>query len=427
MAINLTKTFLLETEGSYDTYDTDPRLALALKSFAGRVGKVLGDPSTIKVAYVYGPLQDALPKVKPLCTICVIQEFTPPEDLTEASVEKWMSEFDLEALTVVSIGQVPLSVPSCPSSGRSLGVLFPSYFHEPHAIFERLTSDHTLQGLRESDKPTLSYRNGIYLTPVTPFGHDKERLYFRLLRCSTNLTGPTDTFKETDKAIVQHLNETAPHFFDGAATLNHVLAQVYNNFRSNDGKDRKAKIRDHSDKTKDMPPNGIMAFCTFYRGDEKLSALKTSSSTDPYDLMYKKGSALTRLRFRRKTCVTDPSLVPVFEVNLYPGSVFMMDLEVNRLYTHETAPSYLPIEHVPTRMGYVVRCSDQEACYDRETERVMIQSKVDGTWVPLEPPTKEGVNRLRELYAEENYSSDKPLYDHLPFSLNEGDYLCPTY
>jgi len=48
---------------------------------------------------------------------------------------------------------------------------------------------------------------------------------------------------------------------------------------------------------------------------------------------------------------------------LYPNSVFIMSLEMNRLYTHEISPSHLPMDLIPLRLGYVIRCSKTKAIY----------------------------------------------------------------
>ena len=68
------------------------------------------------------------------------------------------------------------------------------------------------------------------------------------------------------------------------ASLNHVLAQIYyNKSATEDQKQTKAKIKAHSDKTKDMPTNGLMAFCTFYDNLNKINKL----DTDPFDYGFK--------------------------------------------------------------------------------------------------------------------------------------------
>jgi len=80
------------------------------------------------------------------------------------------------------------------------------------------------------------------------------------------------------------------------AELNHVLAQVYHNTAASTGaggveghvstKEKKARIKSHSDKTKDMPVNGVMAVCTFYSDDIAQKAKVTPDG----DYVYKNGS-----------------------------------------------------------------------------------------------------------------------------------------
>lgn len=120
---------------------------------------------------------------------------------------------------------------------------------------------HTPQQLTESNKPDISYRKGVYLSNVSPDGK------FNLLRCSSNLQGPTENFSEYDTYIVAKANKHAKTIFDNPAELNHALAQVYYN-HTIDGRVKRAKIPAHSDKTKDMPENGIMVFGTFYNPAE---------------------------------------------------------------------------------------------------------------------------------------------------------------
>src|SRR4029079_302177 len=126
--------------------------------------------------------------------------------------------------------------------------------------------------------------------------------------------------------------------------------------------EKKAKIKKHSDKTKDMPLNGLIVFCTFYK-DHLNNKNIQKSKNDAFDYCYKDTSVLTRLRFELKKTVNNSNLKRKFDVILYPNSVFIMSLSTNRLYTHEIVPSTLPIDMIPTRMGYVVRCSKMDAIY----------------------------------------------------------------
>ncbi|WP_218021053.1 hypothetical protein [Nocardia crassostreae] len=218
------------------------------------------------------------------------------------------------------------------------------------------------------------------------------------------------------------LNHKAASIFKDHAPLNHVLAQIYHNTHATPGwKQSKAKISAHADKTKDMPVNGIMAFCTFYDGLDKLQPL----TEDAFDYGVKNISGLTKLRFRLKDSVQEPkrSTLPAqFTLTLYPGSVFFMPLSTNRLYTHEIRPSMLDVELLPTRLGYVVRCSNTEAVHKNGQTYL----KRAGNLVQLAPPTPEGMDELRKLYAEENRTSSFVDYgDRFNFSMNTGDYLAP--
>ncbi len=312
----------------------------------------------------------------------------------------------------IDVGQVPIRV-------HGLGVLYPRFFDPAVDYFKLVTSEHVFQSLTESTKPSAAHRTGIYLTPVEPRG---DELHFRLLRCSTNLAGPTENFRASDRELVSALNAEARHIFDAYAPLNHVLAQAYHNTPARpDRRQTKARISAHADKTKDMPADGVMAFCTFYDSTDKLSAL----AGDPFDRRYKGASGLTRLRFRRKeSAVADASMPEQFTVTLYPHSAFFMPLSTNRLYTHEIQASALPAELLPTRLGYVVRCADAQAVHAGGATLL----ETAGTRVPLEPATPESVVALRALYASENRSTDYIDYGgQLAFSMNQGDYLAPTY
>ncbi len=314
--------------------------------------------------------------------------------------------------SVVDLGRVPVGV-------HGVGVFYRRFFDPRDDHFGRISAEHEFQSLTESTKPGTAHRSGIYLTPVTRDGDD---LHFRLLRCSTNLSGPTEGFRPTDADIVESLNREATTVFRDHAPLNHVLAQTYHNTRATPGrKQSKARISSHADKTKDMPANGIMAFCTFYDGLDKLHPM----AEDPFDHGIKRTSGLTRLVFRRKDSVEphDEATLPAhFGLTLHPGSVFFMPLSTNRLYTHEIRPSTLDAGLLPTRLGYVVRCSDTEAVH--RDGRTFLKKADD--LVELESPTEAGMDELRRLYAEENRSTAFIEYgDRFLFSMNSGDYRAP--
>ncbi|MFF0393801.1 hypothetical protein ACFYS8_34615 [Kitasatospora sp. NPDC004615] len=313
---------------------------------------------------------------------------------------------------LVGLGRVPIRV-------HGTGVYYRRFFDVDTDHFGRIRAEHDFQSLTESTKPGTAHRSGIYLTPVT---RDGEELHFRLLRCSTNLSGPTENFRPTDTRIVEALNREAAAVFRNQAALNHVLAQIYHNAGATaERKQSKARISAHADKTKDMPVNGIMAFCTFYDRLDKLHPL----TENEFDYGVGGTSGLTRLRFRLKESAEKRNEVALplqFSLTLYPGSVFFMPLSTNRLYTHEIQPPPLDAELLPTRLGYVVRCSNSEAVH--KNGRTFL--KAAGDLVEMEPPTPAGMEELRRLYAEENRTSSFIDYgDELLFSMNTGDYLAP--
>ncbi|AFY94161.1 hypothetical protein [Chamaesiphon minutus] len=322
-------------------------------------------------------------------------------------------EDDGKISKLVDLGRMPMLV-------HGVGVYYRRFFDLDCDLFNRISTEHAFQTLTESNKPGKAHRTGIYLTPVTQEGED---LHFRLLRCSTNLSGPTENFRKTDRYIVDALNQKAAFIFQHQAPLNHVLAQIYHNTPAAAAKKQsKAKISAHADKTKDMPVNGIIAFCTFYDRLDKLSPL----TEDAFDYGYKGTSGLTKLHFRLKESVAalpeHKNLPRQFALTLYPNSVFFIPLSTNRLYTHEIRSSMLDAELLPTRLGYVVRCSSTEAVHQNGHTFL----KRDGKLVPLESPTIEGIDELRKLYTDENNTPDFIDYgDRFLFSMNAGDYLAP--
>ena len=316
-------------------------------------------------------------------------------------------------------GAVPINV-------HNVGVFIRKAFPDGKDYYRSITQEHEFQVLGMGRKPGIAHRKGIYLTPVEQKGNE---LWFRLLRCSTNLDGPTDNFRATDWEIVTKANDLRAVFFQDGAELNHVLAQTYHNTVDDEApegrqpKERKARIAEHSDKTKDMPSNGLMAFVTFYDFsdcDQGTAALHQAG----FDWVYgSKGvsSALTRLRFRLKDDVKDETLAKEFDITLYPNSMFLMPLRTNRLYTHEIIPSILPVSTLPTRIGYVIRCSNKQAV-SVNGETFVVE---DETRTKLEPPTPQGIERLKDIYYTENTTSQPVTYEGFYFSMNQGDYLAP--
>ncbi len=328
----------------------------------------------------------------------------------------------------IRMGKVPINI-------HNVGVYFRELFdsYDGTNYFAKMNEEHKFQALTESNKPTNAFRKGIYLSKVEK-DDDKDQVKFNLLRCSTNLDGPTDNFRETDHHVVGTVDGICEHFFETKANLNHVLAQVYtNNVVTVDEKssEKKATIRAHSDKTKDMPRNGLIAFTTFYNGynngefDESFKQKDIKRSVNNmYDHVYKETSILTRLHFRLKDVVQNPLLVKDFSVTLYPNSVFVIPLSTNRLYTHEIKPSSLPIDKIPTRLGYVIRCSNTNGVFDVKDKCTYVQE--DDTYIKLDEMTEDDAKELRTLYFKENATADIIKYGSVYFSMNNGDYMQPN-
>ncbi|WP_422103984.1 hypothetical protein [Winogradskyella sp.] len=321
----------------------------------------------------------------------------------------------LNTVNLIDLGKVPYSI-------HDVGVYFKNLFGDGN-YFKAIQTEHVFQELTESNKPSKALRKGIYITNVSKeetVSHG-EVLRFNLLRCSSNLTGPSDNFRQTDHHILHTLNNAVQCTFEKEIQLNHVLAQIYENKKTDNGKETKARISAHSDKTKDMPKAGLIAFCTFYN-NVQFDHLQPSE-TDKHDWVYKEQSGLTRLLFKLKKTVEDDSLVKEFSVTLYPNSAFIIPLSTNRWYTHEIRPSVLNMDKIPTRMGYVVRCSNLEAIY--KDHQVYIRE--DGELLKLEPMTVETMEDLRSTYLKENKTEDMITYKKIRFSMNSGDYKKPIY
>ncbi|EME46243.1 hypothetical protein DOTSEDRAFT_32894 [Dothistroma septosporum NZE10] len=177
---------------------------------------------------------------------------------------------DSEHFDYVSLGEVPLNFHNLAVYDRSCLDSSKDYFHD-------LQAKHQVQKLTESNKE------------------------FNLLGYSSNLEGPTLAFAEEDRQIMARVRVLANENFELLPSLNRVLAQVHKNSMTvnsaNKTKEHKASIKSHSDKTKDMPVNGVIAFCTFYSPDR--STYKANVN-DRFDRCYKNQSVLTRIRFKSK-------------------------------------------------------------------------------------------------------------------------------
>ncbi len=320
-------------------------------------------------------------------------------------------------IKIITLGEVPINI-------NNVGVYFRNFFNNDTNYFDKLVEEHNFQELTESNKPSNSYRKGIYLCNVK---EENNRINFNLLRCSTNLNGPTENFKSIDNNIINKVNNISEYFFEQKVDLNHVLAQIYNNHKNMGifgNEERKAKIKAHSDKTKDMPTNAIMAFCTFYKTTENNEKIKKSNINN-YDLCYNDTSIYTCLRFKLKKMVNNENLTKQFDITLYPNSVFLMSLKTNRLYTHEIIPPVLPVDYIPTRLGYVIRCSKTKAYYSNNENKTYIIENGENIKLEKADDNKK-ISELKEFYYKENSTDEIINYKKFYFSLNNGDYMKPN-
>ena len=374
------------------------------ENFCGKIITEITDINSMDldrmIVYIYGDIEDIFSKIK----IHDRKEFYVIQNLS------YNYEKIIENISLISFGEIPINV-------NNVGVFFRKLFNDDKYYFNSLSEQHQFQSLTESNKPGESYRKGIYITNVEEINNE---FTFNLLRCSTNLDGPTDNFRSIDNEIIDKVNNISQYFFEQKTNLNHVLAQIYNNNIYN-GKEKKAKIKSHSDKTKDMPRNALIAFCTFYQFNEiNLKEIKNPKN-DSYDLHYKNASILTRLHFKLKKNVDNNDLVKKFDVILYPNSVFVISLETNRLYTHEIVPSHLPINKLPTRLGYVIRCSKTKAIFKNSQTYVKYDQHIK-----LEEPSEKDITELKNNYFKENCFDKIVNYEKIYFSLNQGDYMKPN-
>ena len=200
--------------------------------------------------------------------------------------------YDNELYNVIYMGEIPLNI-------NNVGVYFRNLFSENY--FNSINKEHKFQELTESNKPSNAFRKGIYLSEVENVNSTDNELNFNLLRCSSNLDGPTDNFRKTDNIIINQVNGISKSFFSEETKLNHVLAQIYENktiITDTKTVERKSKIKEHSDKTKDMPRNGLMAFCTFYKDYSYDS--DTNFNFNP-DIKINKSTEYTMKKIRNNT------------------------------------------------------------------------------------------------------------------------------
>lgn len=359
-------------------------------------------------------LQSQMYKVKPNTTVFVVRELAYNYD-------------DDTRIVAISLGRVPINI-------HNVAVYFKQLFDEGEQLFHAVNNQHEFQRLRESDKNNYALRKGLYLSKMnkTQELEDRQRINFWLLRCSSNFEGPTENFRSSDMRIADQVYKACVPMFSLPFDLNHVLAQIY--YNNSETNKTKASIKAHSDKTKDMPREGVIAFVTFY----DFSTVKTRKTKNNKRISFH--DMLTTLVFRAKdgALQENPSLQPQFSVTLHPNSVLVIPLRTNRLYTHEIRPSPLPFaDQIPTRMGYVMRCSAREAAYAQTSacrmngtakhEGHTLVKNTAGGWEPLQKMTEEDAKLLRSMYHTENTTTEVMDYGKMNFSMNSGDYMIPSY
>jgi hypothetical protein len=363
--------------------------------------------------------------------IFIISDFVSIKEKEEEEEEEPEQNYICESkeLKYITYGNVPINM-------HNLGIFIREFYDSNINYFDIISQNHEFQNLTESNKPSKAYRTGIYITPVTQTNMGTK---YNLLRCSSNFTGGTDNTTDIDKEIIEKTQILSDHFFTSKANLNHVLAQIYWNtqdntqdniqeqtiFKNQTG-DKKAIIKAHSDKTKDMPKNAVMAFVSFYKDFSHLKNLGVhKNKKDIFDYVYGNSTVLTKLRFVMKKETENLEQYKTypknFDITLYPNSLFLMSLTTNRLYTHEIVPSNLPVKLLPVRMGYVIRCSKTEAI-NIDDYNYMVYND---TFVKMVELTKEERELLKKLYAEENCTINKVEYPYIFASMNAGDYLKP--
>lgn len=398
------KHFLILDNNQINHLNFDDEIEFLNNNFCGNVITNIDDINIDNDninCYLTGDIDNIIYKFSENNKIFIIKELSYNYNIDDANIN------------LTNLGQVPINI-------NNVGVFFRNYFTNNINFFNYINYEHHFQGLTAYNKDFNSNRKGLYITNVEE--DDEENIKFNLLRCSTNLDGPTDNFRETDHMIINNLNTISNDFFTQQIEFNHVLAQIYEN-KLIKNKEIKATIKQHSDKTKDMNKNALMAFCTFYKEYDNNSFNIPNIKKNGFDYYYKKSSILTKLRFKLKDTVDDTNLVKEFDIVLYPNSIFIMSLKTNRLYTHEIVPSHLPIKYLPTRLGYVVRCSSTKAIY-KNNQTYIINDNNELT--PLEEITQEQVNNIKSLYFIENTTTDMVYYNNINFSMNDGDYLQPN-
>ena len=155
---------------------------------------------------------------------------------------------------LIELGQVPILI-------NHAGVYFRRLFNDDD-YFHKVKTEHEFQELTESTKESKLFRKGIYLTEILKeeTNDDNEILHFRLLRCSSNFTGPTDNIRTTDHKVLNILNDAAKYVFEKETKLNHVLVQIYENLKKEIKKKLSLKLKLIQIKRKICLKTGLLPF-----------------------------------------------------------------------------------------------------------------------------------------------------------------------
>ena len=99
----------------------------------------------------------------------------------------------------------------------------------------------------------------------------------------------------------------------------------------------------------------------------------------------------------------------------------MINLETNRLYTHEIRPSALDVNKLPTTIGYVIRCSNTNSVFKENKTFI----KENGSLYESRYGNEEEFTDLRAIYQVENRYIEKVDYGKIHFTMNKGDLEMP--
>ncbi len=192
------------------------------------------------------------------------------------------STYDLERqFGGVHVGEVPINV-------QNAGVLFRRMFHPAlGSLQQTLLSQHWMQPFTRLGASAIATATANATSPSTSvcagavalsdvvevnIGTRAHEHRFHVLRGSYSFGGPTNEFSDVDRMIVARVNEAIAHCFADPAPVNHGVMELCvhsisaSTFTSaaNPTQLTDSIIRQRAEKTLDLAPNGVIAFCSFY-------------------------------------------------------------------------------------------------------------------------------------------------------------------